>query len=62
MSKQASVELGAEEEAYLALKKKSTANTYRTHLQRFVRWYKSRYGEDKGFEHLLDRMDENQKL
>ena len=62
MSKQEMVKLGAEADDYLALKKKSTATTYKTHLTRFLRWYKSKHGDDKGFVHLLDRMDENQKL
>lgn len=62
MAEQKAIELGAEALSYLALKKKSTANTYKTHLERFLRWYKSQHGDDKGFEHLLDRMDENQTL
>ncbi|MBC8273610.1 MAG: tyrosine-type recombinase/integrase [Chloroflexi bacterium] len=56
------IELGEEADAYLALKKKSTRTTYQNQLRRFLRWYKSKYGEDKGFDHLLDQMDKNQKL
>ena len=62
MAEQEVVGLGVEAEEYLSLKKKVTAATYRTHLNRFLKWYKSEYGEDKGFEHFFDLMDENQRL
>ena len=54
--------LGEEVEEYLKLKKRSTADSYKVGFRRFLQYYKARYGEDKGFSDLLNRLDENMRL
>ncbi len=60
MSKQ--IELSNEIKEWLRTKTKNTAQAYNRRLCKFMRWYKSKYGEDIDIGHFLDRLDENQKL
>jgi hypothetical protein len=46
--------LEPEIEEYLLLKKRSTANVYRSNLRIFVEYYQSIYGKDKTISDFLD--------
>jgi hypothetical protein len=46
--------LEPEIEEYLLLKKRSTANVYRSNLRIFVEYYQNVYGKDKTISDFLD--------
>jgi integrase len=46
---------------YLALKSKRTAQIYSSGISKFLTFYQSKYGKDKGFAHFLDRIFEEFK-
>jgi integrase/recombinase XerD len=56
------IESSDEIREWLRTKTKSTAQAYNRRLNLFMRWYKSKFGEDVDIGHFLDRLDENQKL
>lgn len=56
------IAVGEEAEEYLKLKSKSTAEIYRTAYRKFIKSYRKRHGEDKGFDHFLDKIFETLKL
>jgi hypothetical protein len=58
----AKIDLVDEVKEYLKLKKKTTVESYGTQFRRFLRYYKAKYGEEAGFDHLLDRLDKNMQL
>ena len=54
--------LGSEIQEYLALKRtKSTKTAYASSYRAFLQYYRSKYGENVDFTHLLDRVYENLK-
>ena len=56
------VDLGPEMVEWLSTKARTTAKAYHRRLRRFMRWYRSRYGDDVSISHFLDRLDENLRL
>lgn len=58
------VELGAEAEDYLKLKKGKTRSVYASNLRRFIKFYSERYGvkDEDVFSHFLDDVEADLKL